>query len=67
MKLKLDVWYELWDRAGSHRLDTWFELGDKVEGGVPGPDQALSKDGLDSALGWIGSGNKDIQDTKQGF
>ena len=25
MKLELDLWYELWDRAGSHGLDTWYE------------------------------------------
>ena len=25
MKLELDLWYELWDRAGSHGLDTWHE------------------------------------------
>jgi hypothetical protein len=64
MKLKLDAWYELWDRAGSHGLDTWFELRDKVEGGVPGPAQDLSKDGWEGTAGPVGSGNKDIQDTR---
>ena len=22
---ELDLWYELWDRAGSQGLDTWYE------------------------------------------
>ena len=26
MKWELDLWYELWDRAGSQGLDTWYEL-----------------------------------------
>jgi hypothetical protein len=31
MKWDLDLWYELWDRAGSQGLDTWYEL--RGEGG----------------------------------
>ncbi len=26
MKWELDLWYELWDRAGSQGLDTWYDL-----------------------------------------
>ena len=26
MKWDLDLWYELWDRAGSQGLDTWPDL-----------------------------------------
>ena len=26
MKWDLDLWYELWDRAGSQGLDTWYDL-----------------------------------------
>jgi hypothetical protein len=26
MKLQLDVWYELWDRAGSQDLDTGHDV-----------------------------------------
>ncbi len=26
MKWNLDLWYELWDRAGSQGLDTWHDL-----------------------------------------
>ena len=25
MKWDLDLWYELWDRAGSQGLDTWYD------------------------------------------
>ena len=30
MKWDLDLWYELWDRAGSQGLDTWYELRDEA-------------------------------------
>jgi hypothetical protein len=23
---ELDLWYEMWDRAGSQGLDTWYEI-----------------------------------------
>ncbi len=37
MKWELDLWYELWDRAGSQGLDTWHEI--KREPGSEGtPD-----------------------------
>jgi hypothetical protein len=26
MKWDLDLWYELWERAGSQGLDTWYDL-----------------------------------------
>jgi hypothetical protein len=26
LKWELDLWYEMWDRAGSQGLDTWYEL-----------------------------------------
>ena len=34
MKWELDLWYELWDRAGSQGLDTWYELRGEVGGGT---------------------------------
>ena len=34
MKWELDLWYELWDRAGSQGLDTWYELPDEVRDGL---------------------------------
>ena len=37
MKWELDLWYELWDRAGSQGLDTWYELrNDSREGSAVG-------------------------------
>ncbi len=41
MKLELDVWYELWDHAGSQGLDTWYNLGDAGSGSM---DEAESPD-----------------------
>ncbi len=44
MKGDLDLWYELWDRAGSQGLDTWYDLhGEAHDGPVPGhaPDAGL--------------------------
>ena len=33
MKWDLDLWYELWDRAGSQGLDNWYDLrGEAREG-----------------------------------
>lgn len=26
MKWDLDLWYELWDRAGSQGLDNWYDM-----------------------------------------
>lgn len=40
MKWELDLWYELWDRAGSQGLDTWHDprgLG-KEDVSPPNPD-----------------------------
>ena len=34
MKWELDLWYELWDRAGSRGLDTWYELPNDGREGV---------------------------------
>jgi hypothetical protein len=47
MKWELDLWYELWDRAGSQGLDNWYELRNEVREGpaagrtadVEGPDE----------------------------
>ena len=46
MKWDLDLWYELWDRAGSQGLDNWYEpQGQAREGTDTGrtPDVALEK------------------------
>ena len=37
MKWELDLWYELWDRAGSQGLDTWYDIrGDARDEIFPG-------------------------------
>ena len=51
MKWELDLWYEMWDRAGSQGLDTWYELPHGKRRG--GERDALSPpdvDGLDEAF-----------------
>ena len=45
MKWELDLWYELWDRAGSQGLDTWYEV--KGEG-RDGPGHEPNADGPDA-------------------
>jgi hypothetical protein len=32
MRSELDLWYEMWDRAGSQGLDTWYELPGRSRG-----------------------------------
>ncbi len=39
VKWELDLWYELWDRAGSQGLDTWY---DPRAAGVEGPPTAAA-------------------------
>jgi hypothetical protein len=41
MKWDLDLWYELWERAGSQGLDTWYDLRGE---GRDGPDTVRSPD-----------------------
>jgi hypothetical protein len=48
VKWELDLWYELWDRAGSQGLDTWYDM----RGRMKGEDESRSMpnpgvDGLD--------------------
>ena len=50
MKWELDLWYEMWDRAGSQGLDTWYELSHgKREGGGRDAHSPLEVDWLDEA------------------
>jgi hypothetical protein len=35
VKWELDLWYEMWDRAGSQGLDIWFPMGGPPEEGEP--------------------------------
>ena len=52
LRWELDLWNEMWERAGSQGLDTWYEL----------PDGAWSGDGqeapgtLDDVGPEVGSG-----------
>jgi hypothetical protein len=32
VRSELDLWYEMWDRAGSQGLDTWYELPGRIWG-----------------------------------
>jgi hypothetical protein len=45
MKWELDLWYELWDRAGSQGLDTWYDVKGEVR---DGPGHESNADGLDA-------------------
>jgi hypothetical protein len=48
VKSELDLWYEMWDRAGSQGLDTWYDM----RGGLKDEPDALrgsSVDALDDA------------------
>jgi hypothetical protein len=41
MKWELDLWYELWDRAGSQGLDTWYDPRGETH---DGPDSGHAPD-----------------------
>jgi hypothetical protein len=48
VKSELDLWYEMWDRAGGQGLDTWYDM----RGGPKDEPDALCGphvDGLDDA------------------
>ncbi len=48
VKWELDLWYELWDRAGSQGLDTWYDprsVGGEVDPPQPSPDAGVVVDG----------------------
>jgi hypothetical protein len=50
VKWELDLWYEMWDRAGSQGLDTWYELPHgKRRGGGQDAHSPPDVDGLDEA------------------
>jgi hypothetical protein len=49
VKWDLDLWYEVWDRAGSQGLDTWYELPHgKRKGGGRDAHPPSDIDGLDA-------------------
>jgi hypothetical protein len=50
VKWELDLWYEMWDRAGSQGLDTWYELPHgKRRGGGREANEHPAVDRLDEA------------------
>ena len=53
MKWVLDLWYELWDRAGSQGLDTWYDL------------RGEARDGLDTGPA-LDAGSEIIEDGREG-
>jgi hypothetical protein len=48
LKWELDLWYELWDRAGSQGLDNWYELRKEVRAG-PVTGHAPDTEGSDES------------------
>jgi hypothetical protein len=64
MKWDLDLWYELWDRAGSQGLDTWYDpRGGDLEG--PASDHKQDTESPDAAQEGA-PGGLDRQDTPYG-
>ena len=47
MKWELDLWYELWDRAGSQGLDIWYDPRGEARDG-PSPGHRLDAEGQDT-------------------
>jgi hypothetical protein len=50
MKWELDLWYELWDRAGSQGLDTWYEVKGEVPEGSAGTRDAEGSEEIQDRL-----------------
>ena len=54
---ELDLWYEMWDRAGSEGLDTWHELGGRTELVSGNPEAPVGcLEGVEGVTHPIGSG-----------
>jgi hypothetical protein len=65
MKWDLDLWYELWDRAGSQGLDTWYDLGGEAHDG-PTPDARRMPDLTSSKRGERGLDQSLVQSSRKG-
>ena len=50
MKWELDLWYELWDRAGSQGLDTWYDVKGEVREGPAGTRDAEGSEEIQDPL-----------------
>ena len=65
MKWELDLWYELWDRAGSQGLDTGMTCG--VRGVIaPTPDTRLMPAPTSSKKGERGLDRTPVQSGRNG-
>jgi hypothetical protein len=52
VKGELDLWYEMWDRAGSQGLDTWYDMRGRLKGEEePSATRGQIVDGLDGTVG----------------
>jgi hypothetical protein len=51
VKWELDLWYEMWERAGSEGLDTWHELPDRRAAACPAADVVAGSSGQPEAPG----------------
>jgi hypothetical protein len=51
VKWDLDLWYEMWERAGSQGLDTWYPIAGEPSEGEPGAVRGPGLDGLDGVGG----------------
>ena len=56
LRWELDLWNEMWERAGSRRLDTWYELPDGTWNGEgQEPDGSLDDIGPE-----VGPGRENV-------
>ncbi len=56
LRWELDLWNEMWERAGSRRLDTWYELPDGTwNGDGQEPDGSLDDIGPE-----VGPGRENV-------
>ena len=55
MKWELDLWYELWDRAGSQGLDNWYDVRGEGRDG-PAVGRTLDAEGLEEIQDRHGEG-----------
>jgi hypothetical protein len=46
VRSELDLWFEMWDRAGSQGLDTWYDIRGRLKD-KPGPIRGRNVEGLD--------------------
>ena len=70
MKWELDLWYEMWDRAGSQGLDIWYPVqgGPEAEAELgPVPTRALSIRACRLSTAVVSSGEAGGTGSRGGF